>query len=161
MSDWDLVAQRGAQGDSSGQLLAGPLILDTNFEMAADGTPEDVFGVTALSFVFDGRPVIIKMAGGSLSHDDAATRLITLSIQRAADSAAQHLFAPTIATGGFWPIATECPPFTVWPSDGDPLVIGDPYGITVNLTAPASVKGKINASPAPFTNRFGLWVVTG
>lgn len=152
--EW-VLTDSGWRAVGSGRIIGGPLRLAANFVMATAATPELIFGATTLSFVYDGRPVDIVMVGGSLSHDQTATKSIFITILRASDSAIQQTLTATLTNTGanshFLPISFATGPFTAWSSDSVALEVGEEYEITLSMTAGSSTKGKINATAnAPF-----------
>lgn len=133
----------------SGRTL-GSSNLQTPFTMTTAATPEDVPGWT-VSFTYDGRSVRFVVWAPSTSQDQAATKLIQLSIKRSSDSVTQWTgFRQTDAVANtLGLIAIDSGPVTGW-ADATPFVVGTTYAAKMHMTSGASSKGKVGGTWNPF-----------
>ena len=146
-------------GEAASVLGGSGVILDskritTQFTMSAAGTAEDI-PTALLAPVFDGRPLMFKTTPLCTSEDTAsAGKLITLTLRRQSDSAIQQYAyreQETALANQIQPHKLEAGPFTAWPSDGTPFVVGEVIGAKLNLTSAAGTKASTNGATQAFT----------
>lgn len=114
----------------SGKVL-GSVRSSSQYNAASSGAT-DVPGVFT-TFTYDGRPVWFGTTptNTALNSPAAASKLINLIIARTTDGAVignAYREQETAMTGQIQPHHVLAGPFTAWPSDGVPFVVGTTYG---------------------------------
>lgn len=141
---------------ASGQALTS-VRLSSQFTMTTAATVEDIPG-SSLTFTYDGRPVRFVVTPMLTSQDQAAAKIVTLTVVRSSDNAeVQVAKRQSDATANSTvPIALDSGPLTAWPSDSVAFVVGTSYTVKLRLLSGSSSKASTNGA----TQAYQFYVVT-
>lgn len=140
----------------SGRIL-GSASSSSAFTMTTAATVEDV-PTMSVTFTYDGRPVRFVLTPVVTVQDQAAIKLITLTICRSTDNAVQRtsMRNTTASATEIQPQSMDTGPLTAWPSDAVNFVVGTSYTIKLRLNSGASSKAQVQGNSTPYS----LYVIT-
>lgn len=137
----------------SGKVI-GSVRLAAQYTMAVAGATEDVAGAF-FPFTFDGRPVMFGTTPLATSLTTAgAAKVIQLIIRRSSDNAVvgnAYREQETSLSGQIQPHFVEAGPFTAWPSDNVPFVVGQSYQVKLSINASPGFLASTNGNTQPYS----------